>query len=41
MLLLTFMTFGGIVLTSSMWLYGKLTQEEKVLFVELYDDNGI
>ena len=41
MLLLTLMAFSGIVLTSAMWLFGKLTQEDKILFVELFDDNKI
>lgn len=41
MLLLTLMAFGAIVLTSSMWLFGKLTQEDKILFVDLYDDHKV
>ena len=40
MLLLTLLAFGGAtMLTSSLWIFGRLDQENKALFVELLDDN--
>ena len=42
MLLLTLLAFGGAtILTSSIWIFGRLDQENKALFVELLDDNKI
>ena len=42
MLLLTLLAFGGAtILTSSLCIFGRLDQENKTLFVELFDDNKI
>lgn len=41
MMFLTLITSGAMILVSSMWLYCKLNREDKILFVELFDDNQI
>ena len=42
MLLLTLLALSGAtMLTSSMWIFGRLDQENKSLFVELLDDNKV
>ena len=41
MLLLTLLALGGVtILTTSMWIFGRLDQENKALFVELSDEES-
>ena len=39
MIFLTLISSGAMILIGSIWLYGKLAREDKVLFVELFDEN--
>ena len=42
MLSLTLLALSSAtLLISSMWSFGRLDQEDKVLFIELFDDNKI
>ena len=41
MLLLTLMAFSATILGSAMWIFSRLDQDDKTLFVELFDDNKI
>ena len=37
MTLITLATFAGVILSTSMWTFGRLDRDEKVLFVEDLD----
>ena len=39
MVILTFMSFSAIVVTGTMWLYNRLSQEDKLLLVEGLDES--
>ena len=39
MALITFMSFGAIIVTLSMWMYGRLSREDKQLYVEGLDES--
>lgn len=41
MVLITFMSFGAIIVTLSTWLYGRLSREDKQLYVEDLDESMV
>ena len=39
MMLLTLMSFCAIIVSTSMWAFGRLSQEDKLLYVEGLDES--